>query len=193
MPRVAHYARFTRRQAPRRPGTPRRSALLEIRGLVVDCDGVLTTGGIYYDAAGPSVLRFDAKDGLGLALLARAGVPVGVLSGRATTIAERRLRELMVTHFRGQCSDKADGLVALCSEMGISPEHCAFVGDDLPDLAAFAKAGLAVAVADAAPEVLAEADWVTASTGGRGAVREVCEALLRARGAWPKKSRARRP
>ena len=165
----------------REPSLPR---LAKLRGLVMDCDGVLTTGGLYYDPGGARLLRFDSKDGFGLALLCRTGLPVGVLSGRPTPTAERRLKELGVKHFLGQSGDKGQGLVAICAAMRISPEECAFIGDDIPDLAAFSRAGLKVAVADAVPEVLAEADWVTAAPGGRGAVREVCTAILKARGVW---------
>jgi len=145
---------------------------------------VLTTGGLYYDQTGHTLLRFDAKDGFGLALLCRAGLPVGVLSGRPTPIAERRLKELGVKFFLGQSGDKGEGLVAICAAMKIPVAECAFVGDDIPDLAAFARAGLKVAVADAVPEVLHDADWVTTAKGGAGAVREVCTALLEARGVW---------
>ena len=163
---------------------PSGERLAKLTGLVLDCDGVLTDGGLYYDGTGARLLRFDAKDGFGLALLCRAGIPVGVLSGRPTPIAERRLKELGVKHFLGQSGDKGEGLVAICAAMGLSPKEVAFVGDDMPDLAAFGRAGLKVAVADAAPEVLASADWVTDAPGGRGAVREICTAILQARGVW---------
>jgi 3-deoxy-D-manno-octulosonate 8-phosphate phosphatase (KDO 8-P phosphatase) len=173
-------------RAERKKREPSPQRLAKVSGLVLDCDGVLTDGGLYYDPTGARFLRFDAKDGFGLALLCRTGLKVGVLSGRPTPIAERRLKELGVKHFLGRSGDKGEGLVAICAAMGISPKECAFVGDDIPDLAAFVRAGLKVAVADAVPEVLADADWVTAAPGGRGAVREVCTALLKARGVWPR-------
>jgi 3-deoxy-D-manno-octulosonate 8-phosphate phosphatase (KDO 8-P phosphatase) len=171
-------------RAATKKGEPDSERLASLTGLVLDCDGVLTDGGLYYDGTGARLLRFDAKDGFGLALLCRAGIPVGVLSGRPTPIAERRLKELGVGHFLGQSGDKGEGLVAICAAMGLSPKDVAFVGDDMPDLAAFARAGLKVAVADAAPEVLADADWITTAPGGRGAVREICTAILQARGVW---------
>ena len=99
-------------------------------------------------------------------------------------IAEKRHRELGVAHFLGTCRDKAEGLLAMCTDMGVSAKEVAFVGDDLVDLPAFAVCGLSVAVRDACPEMLEAADWITAAPGGRGAVREVCEVLLRASGTW---------
>lgn len=169
-------------------GAPRggsvRAHLKSLEGLFLDCDGVLTPGDLIYDENGTRLLRFHAKDGLALALLCRTDVPVTILSGRATDIAEHRFRELGVARFIGKCHDKGKALAEVCEELGIRREACAFVGDDLPDLAAFERCGLRIAVADAAAEVRAAADWVTKAAGGRGAVREVCEAILKARGEW---------
>ena len=166
------------------PKTPAAERLAAVAGLILDCDGVLTPGGLYYADDGRRWLRFDARDGFGIAALCRSGIPVAVLSGRPADIAELRLRELGVTLFEGRCHDKTEGIARICEQMGIEPSACAYVGDDLPDLAAFAAAGLAIAVADAASELLEAADWVTRSAGGRGAVREICEALLKAQGKW---------
>lgn len=162
---------------------PADATLQAVQGLVLDCDGVLTPGDLYYDDTGRRLLRFCSKDSVGLALLCRSGFPVSILSGRPTDIAEQRFRELGIREFRST-RDKAQGLIELCATMAIPPSACAFVGDDVPDLWAFARAGLAIAVADAAPEVRAQADWVTQARGGEGAVREVCEAILRAKGEW---------
>lgn len=163
--------------------SPPESQLQALRAVVFDCDGVLTPGDLYYDEHGRRLLRFHARDGFGLALLCRH-LEVGVLSGRPTDIAEQRLRELGVKHFAAKCRDKAAGLVAMCAAMQVEPQQCAFVGDDLPDLPGFASAGLAIAVGDAAPEVRQAADWVTHAHGGVGAVREVAETILKARGDW---------
>ena len=167
------------------PETERMALLRPLRALVLDCDGVLTPGDLYYDADGRRMLRFCSKDGLGLALLRRSGVHLGVLSGRPTDVAEQRLRELGVDPFVGSCRDKGAGLRAMCAAWEVPLAQTAFVGDDLPDLAAFAVAGLGIAVADAVPQVRARAAWVTQARGGRGAVREICEALLQAQGNWP--------
>lgn len=158
--------------------------LAQLAGLVLDCDGVLTPGDLYFDEGGRRLLRFCSRDGLGLAHLIGQGIRVAVLSGRPTDIAEARLRELGVVDFVGRCRDKGAGLRALCAGWQLPPAAVAFVGDDLPDLAAFAVAGLAVAVADAAAPLLARAHWVTRARGGRGAVREICEAILMAQGRW---------
>lgn len=157
--------------------------LRALEALVFDCDGVLTRGELFYDEDGRRLLSFDVKDGAGIALLAKS-LPIGILSGRAVDIAEKRHRELGVRFFAGRCEDKAEGLLAMCREMGVAPSRCAFVGDDIADLAAYRVAGLRIAVAEAAPELLARADWVTESRGGAGAVREICELILRARGVW---------
>ena len=162
---------------------PSESRLQALRAVVFDCDGVLTPGDLFYDEAGRRLLRFNARDGFGMALLCRH-VQVGILSGRPTDIAERRFRELGVSHFTAQCRDKAAGLQAMCAAMQVEPQQCAFVGDDLPDLPAYAVAGLAVAVGDAAPELRQHADWVTHAHGGQGAAREVAETILKARGDW---------
>lgn len=155
-----------------------------IEALILDCDGVLTPGDLIYDQHGIRSLRFNARDGLGLAVLCRSGVRVAVLSGRPVDIAEQRFRELGVGPFLGKCRDKARGVQQLCESLQVDPSHCAFMGDDLPDLPGFAAAGLGIAVADAVDELREDADWITRAAGGRGAVREVCEALLKAHGHW---------
>ena len=152
--------------------------LASIRALILDCDGVLTDGRLYYSARGSEMLTFHSKDGWGLAELSKRGFPIAVLSGRSTDIAEARMRQLGVSHFVGSCHDKAAGFLALCRILKQSPEHVAYIGDDIPDLPAFQHAGLRIAVADAAQAVRDVAEWVTQARGGAGAVREVIDALL---------------
>ncbi len=164
------------------PVRPERLRGLE--ALVLDCDGVLTKGELIYDDAGRRLLSFDVRDGAGIAMLAKASFPMAVLSGRPADVAERRHRELGIRYFVSDCRDKGQGLIDICKVMNVAPDSCAFVGDDLPDLAAFRVAGLKIAVADAAAEVIEHADWVTERRGGAGAVREVCEVILKARGTW---------
>lgn len=161
-----------------------RTRLQRLEGLLLDCDGVLTPGDLLYDEGGRRLLRFHARDGFGIAAICRTGLPVVIISGRPLDIAEHRMKELGVARFVGRCRDKGAEVVRLCGELGIRPESSAFVGDDIPDLSAFERCGLKIAVADAAAEVRAAADWVTRAAGGRGAVREVCEAILKARGDW---------
>ena len=163
---------------------PSRDRLLEIRGLIFDCDGVLTDRGLFYDERGTRILRFDARDGFGLALWRRAKLSSAILSGRPTDIASSRFAELGVSPIMGRCHDKRQGVQDICKEMGVEPQHCAFIGDDLPDLAAYSQVGLRIAVADAAPEIIETADWILEARGGHGAAREVCETILKVRGDW---------
>jgi len=163
---------------------PDNDRLKAIQGLIFDCDGVLTDRGLFYDERGTRLLRFDARDGFGLALWRKANLRAGILSGRPTDIASERFSSLGVEPIMGRCHDKREGVQALCKKMGVLPENCAFVGDDLPDLPAFSQVGLRIAVADAAPEVLNAADWILKASGGHGAAREICETILTLRGDW---------
>jgi 3-deoxy-D-manno-octulosonate 8-phosphate phosphatase (KDO 8-P phosphatase) len=163
---------------------PSKSQLADLTGIILDCDGVVTPGDLIYDEDGKRMLRFNVKDGVAIALLCRNGFKVGVLSGRPSDVAEQRMKELGVQAFVGQCHDKRAGVLAMCKTLDIDPERCAFVGDDIPDLGAFSQVGLCIAVADAAPELKDAAHWITHANGGRGAVREVGEAILKARGDW---------
>jgi len=159
--------------------------LNNIRAIVMDCDGVLTPGDIIYDQEGNRLLRFHARDGVGIAVAARVGLKLGILSGRSTDIAERRFAEIGVTAFIGHCRDKKEGLFEICKKLDVPPDHTAFVADDVPDLAAFAVVRLKVAVRNSAPEILNAADLILQTDGGHGAVRELCEAVLKSQGKWP--------
>jgi len=166
------------------PAVPDAERLRSIEVLILDCDGVLTNGEITYDQKGNRTLGFYARDGMGLAMLCRAGVRAAVVSGRPTDIAELRHAQLGVGPFLGSVADKAKGVAQVCEELGVEPSACAFMGDDIPDIRGMVACGMAIAVADASPEIIEIADWVTRAPGGRGAVREVCEAILKARGDW---------
>lgn len=152
--------------------------------LLLDVDGVLTDGSIHYDDNGVETKSFNVKDGLGLRLLVRSGIRVGIITGRRSATVERRCRDLGIDTLYQGVSDKAALLDTICSQLNIQPEASAFVGDDLPDLPIMKRVGLSVAVADAHETVADEADLVTTAGGGAGAVREVCEAILKARGLW---------
>ncbi|MCE2390508.1 MAG: HAD family hydrolase [Proteobacteria bacterium] len=157
---------------------------LELEWLLCDVDGVLTDGGLYYDDRGHRLLRFDARDGLGFQLAQRAGLRVGLLSGRASIPAERRARELGLDAFVGGAADKGRAFDAFLEEHAVRPEQVAFAGDDLPDLAILARCGLSFSPGDAVEPVRAAVDRVLSCRGGRGAIREMVEILLRARGSW---------
>lgn len=155
-----------------------------IRLLALDADGVLTDGRIYIaDASGREwAMGFSVKDGYGIRRALRAGLEVGVISGRDSYGLRLRLGELGIRRTVLRCGDKQAALAQMLQDLRIESHEAAFVGDDVPDLPAMREAGLAIAVADAHPEVRAEAHWVTSCGGGRGAVREVCDFLLAARG-----------
>ncbi len=155
-----------------------------IDALVLDCDGVLTTGEIFYSAAQERTLAFYARDGLGIATLCRAGIHCGILSGRPVDIAEKRHKELGVEAFIGRSKNKAADIRVLSERFNVPLERMAYIGDDIADLAPVELVGIGVAVADAAEELCTASDFICEKQGGRGAVREVCEHILKAKGLW---------
>jgi 3-deoxy-D-manno-octulosonate 8-phosphate phosphatase (KDO 8-P phosphatase) len=152
-----------------------------IRLLVLDVDGVLTDGRLYFAADGEQLKVFDVRDGYGLVALQRAGVAVAIISGRKSDAVLRRAAELGISRVSQGVEDKAAQLDSLLQELGVGPPEVACIGDDVPDLPMLRRAGLAIAVADAHPAVQAETHWTTSQPGGRGAVREACDLLLNAR------------
>ena len=153
-----------------------------IRLLILDVDGVLTDGRLYLSAAGEELKVFHVRDGSGLVAIQRAGIAVAIISGRDSPAVTRRAAELGISLVRQGVADKGAELDRLLSELGVAPEETACVGDDTTDAPMLRRAGLAIGVADAHPALLAAAHWVTKSTGGQGAVREVCDLLLSAHG-----------
>ena len=153
-----------------------------IRLIIMDVDGVLTDGGIYMGPDGEAMKRFDIKDGLGIALWRCAGGKTAILTGRSSKIVENRAKELHISVVRQGCTDKRTAYEDLKKEMNFSDEEIAYIGDDLIDLPVMRRAGLPVAVADAAPEAKEAALLVTEHAGGHGAIRETAELLLRAQG-----------
>jgi len=160
--------------------------LKRIKLLLVDVDGVLTDGTIIYDDKGVETKMFNVKDGLGIKMLIKAGIKVGIVTGRASKALYHRCDDLGISLIFDRARDKAGILNVITEQTGISAEHIAFVGDDLVDLPLMRKVGLSIAVADAHEMLLHDADMVTAARGGAGAVREVCEAILKGRGVWEK-------
>jgi 3-deoxy-D-manno-octulosonate 8-phosphate phosphatase (KDO 8-P phosphatase) len=156
--------------------------LAEARLLVLDVDGVLTDGSVIW-VEGRQAQRFDVKDGAGLVWLVREGLSLVWITGRGCEATRLRAAELGASLHAG-VGAKGAVLERVQAETGIAPEATVAMGDDLPDLALAARAGVFVAPADAVPDVRARADWVTDARGGHGAVRELCEALLAARGCW---------
>ena len=152
--------------------------------LLLDVDGVLTDGGVTWTDAGVEQKTFNIRDGLGLRLWQRVGGRVGIVTGRSSRVVQLRAEELGIGIVRQGVEDKLETTAAILAECGVAWEQAAFVGDDLPDLAVMTRCGVGVAVANAAPEVLEAAAIVTRLPGGQGAVREVIEQMLKARGSW---------
>lgn len=153
-----------------------------VRLLVLDVDGVLTDGRLLLGPGGQEFKIFHVHDGLGLVMLRESGVEVAVISSRDSPVVAERMAALGIEYVYQGRTDKRAALSSLMTEMGVDAASTAYVGDDLVDLPAMAQAGLAIAVANARPEVLARAHWITTARGGEGAVREICEMLLEAKG-----------
>ena len=166
-----------------------RRSLAAIAVVVLDVDGVLTDGGLWYGPQGELSKRFDVRDGLGIRLLQHAGVEVAFLSGGRGGATEVRAQHLGIRHCLVGAKDKPVALAALRQQLGMSVAQMAYVGDDLNDLALQGDVGLLVATADAALPLRRRADAVLHHNGGRGAVRELSERLLRAKGLWAQLSR----
>lgn len=152
-----------------------------VRLLVLDVDGVLTDGRLYFSAAGEELKVFHVRDGSGLVALRRAGIEIAIISGRDSAAVTRRASELGIQRVLQGVEDKGVALEALLAEIGVTAEQTACIGDDTPDLPMLRRAGLAIGVADSHPALHEAVHWLTPSPGGRGAVREACDLLLSAR------------
>jgi len=158
--------------------------LKNLKLLILDVDGVLTDGSIIYNDKGEETKTFDVKDGLGIRLLQEAGITVCIATGRRSEALHRRCRDLGIVHIFEGVKDKTTIFDIILDQTGASAEEAAFMGDDLPDLALMKKVGLSITVADAHKTVREVADMVTSAKGGRGAVREVTEIILKAQDLW---------
>ena len=172
-------------RAADRTSLRRRAA--RVRLLLMDVDGVLTDGRLYYLATPKGTEEFkafDSQDGIGLRMAVDAGLRTGVISGRRSAGVEARAKMLRMDWVVQETHDKVPAFERILREAGCSPAEAAFVGDDFHDVPVLRRAGFAVAVANARPEVRRAAHWTTRAAGGRGAVRETVELILRARGDW---------
>jgi 3-deoxy-D-manno-octulosonate 8-phosphate phosphatase (KDO 8-P phosphatase) len=156
----------------------------KVRLFLVDVDGVLTDGGIVYDGDGREIKRFHVRDGHGIKMLQRAGVEVGIITGRTSEVVAVRARELGISLVRQGAWDKVDAWREILAEKGFLPAETAYVGDDIVDVPLMRQVGFSAAVADAESYVLEAADFVSTRPGGHGAVREIIEFVLRSSGAW---------
>jgi 3-deoxy-D-manno-octulosonate 8-phosphate phosphatase (KDO 8-P phosphatase) len=152
--------------------------------LLLDVDGVLTDGKLVYDADGREFKAFYVRDGHGIKMLQQAGVEVGIITGRRSAIVDQRARELGIALVHQGVSDKLAAWRALIQERGLTPAQTGYVGDDLLDVPLLRAVGFAAAVGDAEACVVEAADYVAARAGGHGAVRDVADFLLHARGSW---------
>ena len=158
--------------------------LSKIKLLVLDVDGVMTDGRIILNDGGDEIKAFDVKDGLGLKMLMSSGLEVAIITGRRSQVLAHRSRELGIEEVYQGVKDKSIVCQQLKKAKDLKKEQVCSLGDDIPDLAMFTASGLCIAVADAAKEVREAADFVTKNNGGFGAVREVCELILKCQGTW---------
>ena len=157
-------------------------AAQKIRLVLLDVDGVLTDGKLHYGNSGEELKAFDIQDGLGIKLLQQAGIKVGIITGRSSTLLERRAKELSIDPLVQGREDKLTALNELLETMDISLDEIAFMGDDLPDLAVIRRVGLGITPANGNIQLVNQALWQTVKVGGNGAVREVAELILEAQG-----------
>jgi 3-deoxy-D-manno-octulosonate 8-phosphate phosphatase (KDO 8-P phosphatase) len=155
-----------------------------IEMLVVDVDGVLTDGAIIYGNDDMELKAFHVRDGSGLKIWRGLGKRAALITGRTSRVVERRAAELDLSPVVQGASEKIAAYRQILSTTGLHPDQVGVIGDDLPDLPVLRNCGLAIAVADACPEVIADAHYVTHAAGGRGAVREAIELILRCQGHW---------
>ncbi len=157
---------------------------MNIRLVLLDVDGVLTDGRLLIGEDGTESKAFNTRDGHGIKMLQQTGIEVGIITGRTSGSVKRRAADLRVKHLYQGREDKLSVLKELLAKLALQPTQAAFVGDDVIDLPTMLQVGLAVAVNDAHELVKEHAHWVTPSAGGHGAVREVCEMIMRAQGTY---------
>ena len=158
--------------------------LKNIRLLLVDVDGVMTDGRIIYDGNGLETKFFNVKDGHGIKMLQRHGVEIGIITGRTSVVVDIRARELGINIVYQGALRKLESYDDIKSKTGLSDSQIAYIGDDIIDVPVMRRVAFSAAPSDALPEVRELADYVTACEGGRGAVREVCDMIIKGRGGW---------
>ena len=154
----------------------------KIRMLVLDVDGVLTDGKLYFDHAGNELKAFNTRDGLGMKALQRCGIEVAVITGRKSKAVAHRMSQLGIKHVYQGREDKLNAFLHLLDITGLDEHEICYAGDDWIDLPVLMRAGLAISVADAEERVKEHAHWITLRNGGDGAVREMCNLILAAQG-----------
>lgn len=158
--------------------------LKQIRMLLLDVDGVMTDGGIIWDANGTEIKVFNVKDGHGIKLLQRAGIQVGIITGRTSLVVDLRAKELGIEIVYQGALKKLESYCDIKQRTGLADHEIAYMGDDVIDVPVMRRVGFAAAPADALPEVRELVDYVSPLNGGKGAVRDLCDRILKATGAW---------
>lgn len=156
----------------------------KIKLLLMDVDGVLTDGRIIYDSDGREIKFFFVRDGHGIKLLHRFGIKTGIITGRSSKIVDIRAKELGMDYVFQNVSDKGYIIDEIIKEGFFEPDEIAFIGDDIVDIPVFKRVGFKITVPDASYDVRDEVDYITLNYAGKGAVREVCEIILKAKGLW---------
>jgi len=156
----------------------------DIHMLILDVDGVMTSGSITMDQHGDEWKSFNVRDGHGIKMLQRAGIQVAIITGRSSKVVAARARDLGIAFVIQGCLNKDEGLTEMERQAGIAVEQCAMMGDDVLDLPPMYRCGLRLAPHDAHPAVLSYVDWVSDLPGGGGAIRQAAEGLILATGAW---------
>jgi 3-deoxy-D-manno-octulosonate 8-phosphate phosphatase (KDO 8-P phosphatase) len=159
-----------------------RASARRLKLMAFDVDGILTDGRLWYGADGEQLKAFHTLDGHGLKMIAAAGIEVALITGRRSDMVLRRAGDLGIRHVIQGREDKAVALAALAAELGLEAGACGYAGDDLPDVPALELAALAFSVPNAHASAKAVADLITEAGGGEGAVREICDFILAARG-----------
>ncbi len=155
-----------------------------VRLLIMDVDGVMTDGRILYTDHGVEIKAFNVKDGLAVKLLRKAGIDSAIITARKSIAVKQRSSELAINLMYQGVADKRDAFSEILKKTGLNPDEIAFIGDDLQDLPVMNKVGFTAAPADAVADVRARVDYITQVEGGRGAVREVAEIILKTQGKW---------
>ena len=155
-----------------------------IRCLVLDVDGVLTKGEITYTSSGEELKTFHAKDGMGLAIAHAMGLQTAIITGRTSSIVERRAKELKISHVQMGSHNKSAGLQVVLDTLQVESQEVAYMGDDLNDLGVMSRVGLAMTPQDGVPEIKDIAHYICQANGGEGAVREAVEYILKREGLW---------
>jgi 3-deoxy-D-manno-octulosonate 8-phosphate phosphatase (KDO 8-P phosphatase) len=155
-----------------------------IRLLLCDVDGVLTDGKIIYDDTGAEIKAFNVRDGHGIKLIQRAGIKVGIITSRESEVVRRRAKDLGISMVYQKVLNKLEAFNDILNQGNYAPHEIAYIGDDLVDIPVLRRVGLSVAVSDCIGEVRELVDYITQFRGGRGAVREVCELILKIQGKW---------